>query len=390
MKVLFFSGFLLFFSVSIFAQTDDILNKESKSDKIEKARKLLLDAVIESNLTEIEELRNYLLDLEDQNYAVLYLGEKWLLNFWLTDYEKILKDVEDFDASLSEPGGVQVYPDEDFLFAKLQEQSYMKKELLIAQIEVADLSEEEMDFLIIHFSNLLQSRTSFSITQDLLNSKTNLFLEKYENSKYEDYLRKFVRYEFEPSDWGFSFEFFSGYGIFTGNLSNDFTNSIPMGIAFDVFYKNYVLFLRNYIGLHRTKMPIQFQDGTWRDDSQARFFLPEASIGYLLLNSESFRAMPFVGIAASSISPTEHDKDRIEEYDNVGIDFKTTYTFGLNADILFPTGRTRMISSNEESNFFLRIRYSYNIPQFEDRFSGNFHSITVGVGGFGRSLKRAY
>lgn len=376
-----------------FAQKTE-LALDSRSEKIEKTRKRLLDAVIEHDLEKIQILYQTLLELDDSDYLSIYPGEEWLINYWLEDYQKILTGIDPYDSGLANTIQIRVQPTGDYLFYKLREQIISKKSILREKIISSSYSQENKDFLVLNFEFLTIENDYNENVQDRLNSLSNDFLNNYPESQFSKYVREYIRLEFKPSKWGFAFEFFSGYGIFTDNLSNDFTNNVPIGIAFDVFYKKYVLFLRNYIGFSRTTNPIEFDEGTWRDDAQVRVFLPEASIGYLLLDSKRLKLMPFAGISSTSISPTEYDLNRIEEYDNVGLDFTTTYSYGINLDfVLRKSGRVPIISSNEQSNWFIRLRYSYNQPQFHkkyDRFDGGFHYITIGFGGFGRKLKRDY
>ncbi|MEM6642344.1 MAG: hypothetical protein AAF616_05150 [Bacteroidota bacterium] len=365
-------------------------NQISTSEKIEKTRKRLLDAVIEDNLTNISILYQALSKLDDENYLAIYPGEEWLIGYWLRDYQVILDGIGAYDSAFLTTNGMRVQPSGDYLIYKLKEKIDTRVSELKSQIQTSSYSEEQKDFLALNLDYLLYSGDN----QEQLNSSANSFLKNHPNSEYEDYIREYVRYEFKPSKWGFSFEFFSGYGVFTEDLSRDFTNNVPIGIAFDVFYKKYVLFLRNYIGFSRTTNAIEFDGGTWQEDAQVRVFLPEASVGYTLVDSKRIKFMPFVGISSTSVSPTEYDRNRIEEYDKVGLDFTTTYSFGLNMDlVLGKSGSVPIISWNEEAYWFIRLRYSYNQPQFNKKyegFEGNFHYITFGFGGFGRKLKRDY
>ncbi len=79
--------------------------------------------------------------------------------------------------------------------------------------------------------------------------------------------------------------------------------------------------------------------------------------------------------------------------EKAGLKFTHTYTAGINLDIKLGPSKTEMVSFNEESYWFLRLRYGYNLPQFQKRYNGYngvMHYITVGIGGFGRAIKRKY
>lgn len=335
-----------------------------------------------------------LLELDDANYLSIYPWEAWLINYWIGDYEAILNGMRSYDSAFSSTIQTRVQPSSDYLFYKLKEQTVAIGAALKKEIISSSYDEEKKEILTLNFVYLISESDSDGENQHRLNSLSNSFLDSYPDSNFEKYVREYIRYELRPSKWGFSFEFFSGFGIFTEELKNDFTNNIPIGVAFDIFYKNYILFLRNYIGFSKTTNEIAFDEGTWKDDAQVRVFLPEASVGYLLLDSKKVKFMPFVGISSTTVSPTEYDLKRFEEYDNVGLDFTTTYSYGINLDFVIGTSDgIPIVSRSEQSYWFIRLRYAYNQPQFQkkyDGFGGDFHYITLGFGGFGRKLKRDY
>ena len=101
---------------------------------------------------------------------------------------------------------------------------------------------------------------------------------------------------------------------------------------------------------------------------------------------------PFAGIASTSIGPTAYDLEREPDLEQVDLGFTTTYTAGLNLDIKLNWG-TGLVSLNPKdySYWFLRLRYAYNSPQFQDHypeFNGNMHYLTIGIGGLYRGAKR--
>ena len=250
----------------------------------------------------------------------------------------------------------------------------------------------EKDFLLLHLDHLLIEYEKDEISQDSLNSYSDIFLEKYPNSSFYSLVKEHIRFVVKPSDWGFAFEFFTGYGVFTDQLYENFDNNVPFGIAFDVQYKNYVLYLRNYIGFGKTSRDIDFNGSTWNSGDQTRIFLPEASLGFELINNNLLKFTPFVGISSTNVAPTEYDIERNEEYENVGLDFTTTYSMGLNLDLKMRKSSSGIVARNESGEWIIRLRYSFNQPQFEKSytgFSGNIHYITIGFTGFARRLKRS-
>lgn len=75
---------LLIFSNCLYSQVDSIksqiLNYEdSKSAIISKGRKLLLDKFIEGDLMKVKEVKDYLINTEDENYIAFYPSEYWFI-----------------------------------------------------------------------------------------------------------------------------------------------------------------------------------------------------------------------------------------------------------------------------------------------------------------------
>lgn len=390
MRILFFVT-LAFIIVDVRGQVDSTLTKVSKSERIEKGRKLLLDEVLNKDETGIRKLTNYLVALEDEHYAALYPAERWLLNYWLEDYTAVLDAVTSYNPALQNALATKVFPKGDYLFFKLKEQVGKDRLVFLFRIEESTLATAEKKFLTLYLNYLLMGYDDAGITQELLNTMSNEYLSTYPGSEYEGFIRQHIRYQLKGSKWGFAFEFFSGYGIFTDDLAGHFKNNVPIGVAFDVSYKRWVLFLRDYIGFSRTTHPLAFDGGTWLDDAQARVYLPEATLGYVIRDLERVKVTPFAGIASTSISPTVRDSNKYAEYENVGLDFTTTLCYGINFDLKLGKPGTLVIAYNERAYYFIRLRYAYNQPQFSKRYegySGSMHYITLGFGGFGRRLKR--
>lgn len=384
------------FSVSkLFGQVDSLKNeilkyKDEKSETILKGRKLTLDKFMENDKVKVIELLEFLQKQENEDYLAFYPSEKWLLYYWTQQYQQVLKDVQDFDSTYMGRMNRQVKPQRDLLLIKIKEKLFQQRNEIKQQILQSDLNEEDKNFLALNFDYLLFSYDNKEITQDSLNIFSNKYLQKFPHSNFDKYVRQYIRYEFVQSKWGLAFEFFSGYGIFTDNLEKKFKNNIPIGVAFDICYKNFALYLRDYIGFSRTKDSILFKDGTWRKDAQVRVFLPEASLGYTTIDSRLFKVAPFVGISSTDISPTDYDKKKYPEYENVELAFTTTYTFGLNLD--FKLGKFKK-KKPEPSYGFVRVRFAYNKPQFNwkyNGFDGDFYYLTIGVGGLARGNKRDY
>lgn len=389
-KILLLTLFVLFTN-SISSQIDSIqeailAHEETKSILIAKGRSILLDKFVEAKIGEVKKIKDYLVnEVENDDYLALYPAEHWTILYWTEEYEKLLESIGNYDSIQIVKIRDKIKPQYDYLSLKIKNKSIDSLLVLESNIENANLNKLNKDFLRVNLIGLISKSEYSTINQEYLNKISDDFLAEHPNSKYEKFVRTYIRHKKIPSKWGFGYEFFSGYGVFTDDLENNFNNNVPIGVAFDVSYKNINLYLRNYIGFSKTKIDIPYDNEKWEKDSQTRIFLPEISLGYTTLDNNSFKLVPFAGISWTGITATQYDIDIHESLRNVE-KWATTYTTGLNFDYKFKTNKNQF----ENSYWFIKLRYAYNLPQFENKYDvygGNMHYITIGVGQFGRMMK---
>jgi len=385
------------FSNCLFSQVDSIKSQimeyeDSKSTLISKGRNLLLDKFIEGDLKKVRDIKDYLMKIEDNDYFAFYPAEYWFVLYWTNDYTELAKDIQNFDSARVASYNTRIYPLNDMLYEKLKEKSFENESQIKKQIQDSELDSETKQILILNLDWLLLENRKDIYAQDSLNEQADKFLETYASSEFEEFTKKYIRYKQVPKDWGMTFEFFSGYSVYTGNLSENYTNNVPVGVAFDICYKNFELYLRDYIGFNKTKKDFDYSLGTWQKGSGTMVFLPEASLGYVAYNDNRFKISPFAGIGSMDISPPTNDTEETPELKEVSLEFTTTYIVGINFDIKF--GPKHIPHYSPKTSYgFMRIRYGYSIPRFEKKYdgmTGNMHYITIGFGGMERGLKREY
>jgi hypothetical protein len=196
--------------------------------------------------------------------------------------------------------------------------------------------------------------------------------------------------ELVRSKWGFGVEFFTGYSSLTGELHNYFNNYVPFGLGLDISYKNIVLFLRPSIGFSKTLDDIAYSEGIWESGSRININYEEASLGYNLFDKKRVSLTPFAGVARTRITPANFDKKSNPDLEYAGLNYTLTYSFGANLNIKIKSPeKDPAPDAREERSWFLRIRYSYILPQFEKEYegwNGNMHYITLGIDITQRSL----
>ncbi len=198
---------------------------------------------------------------------------------------------------------------------------------------------------------------------------------------------------YTPSGWSEEATFFSGYGIFTGDLMKTYRNIVPFGCDLDIYYNRLALYMRVYIGISKTIRDVPYSGGTWAKGSEADVLIPEASLGYILAYNKLIVLAPFAGIAGADIGPAGSEMDKVLGLKQVELKPTLTYSLGLNLDFKlgYPNTPYKVSAGLENAYFFIRLRYSYNIMQFDNKypgFGGNMHNITIGIGGsLGRMMR---
>ena len=388
--------FALFVVTNIQGQIDSLRiivddDLSSTSIIINKGRKSLLDNFIENNKDEVIKIRRYLAGVEKEGrYYGLYTYELWYLLYWTQEYEELADSIADYDAKNYSSDNT-ISPIMDELFNELELVLWLERKKIQQQIADADLDEETRVILMLQFQRMILNRPEQrGFEQDSINSMANAFMEKYPESRYFNYARNNLKYELVPKKWGFAVEFFSGYGILTQDLADNYTNIIPVGVAFDICYKRFELYLRDYIGFNKAGKDIQYSSGTWEKGSASRVFLPEASLGYAVADHYRYKIAPFGGIASMNIGPTQKALNDTPDLDEVDLKFTMTYVVGFQFDFKF--GPKSPNYSPKTNYGFIRIRYTWNFPGFDWKYGlpGNFHSITIGGGGFTRKTERKY
>ena len=265
---------LILVSNCLYGQVDSIKSQilgyeDSKSSIISKGRNLLLDKFIEGDLNKVKEIKDYLIKTEDSDYFALYPDEYWLILYWTKDYNELAEVIQQFDSLKNDSYRTRIRPLNDMLYSKLNEKSLNNEIQLKKQLQDSELDAETKKVLSMNLDVLLLDNKGKTIyARDSINEQADIFLETYSQSKYEDFTKKYIRFKLVPRDWGFACELFSGYSVYTGNLSDNYTNNVPFGVAFDICYKNFELYLRGYIGVNKTKKDFDYSLGTWEKGSR--------------------------------------------------------------------------------------------------------------------------
>lgn len=382
---------LLLMSKCLNAQVDsiqqEILNYRNREVQLlENGRLMIMDLLNGGNEEKIKSVMNLLIESTPNDRMAFYPVEKWFLYYWTHQYSALMNELG-HQATSFDRFRTLLRPPNDGLGASLVEKMRIKRILILDELKGNALAEEEKQFLLLHLDYILGADPELAITQDEINKRSNEFLIAYPESRFNKFIRTYIRHEYVPAKWGMGFEFCFGKAWFNKELEANFSKPFIVGMDFDVVYKQWVLYLRNCIGFGKIRRDLLYPNITWTKGARTEVFFPEASLGYNFKLRKSFLITPFAGLTSCSIAPSAKDQ-RNEAFDDVGLEFTTSYTLGLNLDYI-PFFKRTLFPSGQHG--FIRLRYGYNIPQFYkkyDDFNGNAHYLTIGFGAIYRKMKR--
>lgn len=412
MKRVLFPFVILFFwnTSTVFTQENDSLRNEILSrrtgdlEMIAKGRSLTLEHLLKGDLIALKEVKEYLVDESDNPYSVYLPVEYWLLSFWTEEYETLLQEAKLFATDIDwQNRGNWEMPERyrpSSLLRMIAENDRLSQEVgrksaesylpLTVTIEAATLNNEEKAFLKLWLYALLftPERVDNEAEMAELNGMADTFLEEYSGSEYGDYTRRFIRYRFKPSDWGFGYELFLGYNTLTDGLNRHFGNSIAGGFAFNVLYHDFDLSLRFNYASAKTRREVIHKDIAWPANIGGYLVGADLSLHYPLYQSRDLKLMPFVGIGGMGIGPTDAEIEDHPELDDFKEFSTLNYLVGLELKL---NSWNREVDLSRSGGSYLGIRYSYYMPNYERKHAlleGNMHMITLSFGGFGRPVKR--
>jgi hypothetical protein len=390
---------VLFGFTSSFAQESrvkqEILDyKDSIAEIITKGRHLVYDKLLLGDIEKVKKINDVLFQEVNLTDHLVYTPlEYWMILYWVGDYKEVIRSELGYHNAVNSEHNM-IRPDYDILSKNITTITQDKKLDILRQIASSPISDTDKYFLELNLDFLITGNHRIAGVTDSLNQKATNFLNRFPGSRFEYFVRHYIRFQFAQSKFGIDFEFFTGYGRFTSNLAKQFSGVVPYGVAFGFQYSNFILYLRDCFGAGKSLVDMPYSKGVWPKNSRMQMFLPEATLGYVCKESKRLKLAPFAGIGGMTLGPPSGKSAQNSDLEGAGLDWTTAYIFGLNADIKL--SKKKFANENQKGSAgygFIRIRYSLNLPQFENRynaFGGVYHGVTVGFGGFARSIKRKY
>jgi hypothetical protein len=370
-----------------------LAQEDTNLEIIIKSRNLILENLSTGNFTKIKQIADYLKDkYSGSKYVPIMYVEKLLLSYCVKDYKYLLDELKILQIYKYDVRDEKVFPPEDQLGLKLGEYLSNKYVMIKGEISSSDLNEEDIEILVLNLKFLLYryGETPF-ISQEEINFDSDAFLRKYPQSEYEDYIRKNIRYVIKTSDWSLGIEIGLGGSLYSGGLNDYFNSYIMFDAGLEGSYNKWFLGLNMDIGTAKAREPFEY-NGSWGENLRLNHTAFKGNLGYNIFENEDFRIIPFAGVGAMKIAPTEEDKK--QPGNDVSLGYSIIYSVGINTDYKFGIHNfPSMFFGTEQGTYFIRLRAGYNFPTFKSddvRFSGGMFFFQIIWGSFGKKVYRDY
>jgi hypothetical protein len=400
-NVRFFFLILILNSPCLFAQAMDADSLKSIEKQVlslddtdleilAKSRKLILQKIKDNKIAEVQDVIIYLNNKFDGRYVIKFWDvEKYLLGYIIGDLDLVLEARTDINRS-NEDINQMIQPPRDLMVNKLE--NYCRQNIARIQdsIEGSNKEEYEKEFLRLFIKYILgpadRSTQDDMEFQKELNQLADEYLTRNAYSPYNPIVREYIRVVYKSSDWGYGFDFHTGYLQLKDNIQSYFKDMLPLGVAFEGSYKDLSAYLRlTFAVAGKVKKSFEHH-GIWREGLKMGLGIPELSCGYNLLGNSSGKLVPFAGISYVEFSPPEIERKK------AGNDVKLgyfSYVYGVNLDWKIGSMPQRLSSPNELFYFIVKFRISCNRCFDPSKItSGTIINFNIGIGGYGRKYHR--
>lgn len=389
---------LLFVALPSFSQEDtrsEIMNlPESDFNFVNKGRRLLGTYIKDGNIIEAKKIKDALLDeyngeLTEAFYNVEYIH----LLYALGKYDVLLNYIEviDFDKHVS--SNVSTSAQTDKLRTILFENTAAYNDIMAIDIKEKVEDEMEKDFLLLLLFDIADTSrrgtTEAQAHTEEANKLSNVYLAKYPNSPYDDFVRKHIRFEFKDADWGFYWDFGFGGAVNSGELRSSIGGG-GFGATMGLEYRYKKALGQFNIGIADSKLAkdININNTIWREGSSSTNASFALNAGYLLLENKRWSIYPLVGAGYSSIYADNEQTKEDPKLKKLKLNtFYPEAGFGIDFKLYIRDPFTM-----ERSPFGrLSLKYKYKMYNFERKdpiFKGHQHFITLSYGLGGRPEKR--
>ncbi len=360
---------------SAFAQVEEEI-QQSKAERIAKGRAYLLEKFLDCDYDKVMEAKDYLLTLEDDNYAVFAPAEYWHVLLWTKEFDELTSSMRAFDSTQFVAYKNKVKPQRDQLSEQVSRRSIEDEHLLRFNLQEAQLPAEDFDFLSLFLDWDLKPYSPEN--QKQWNEKSDKFLEEFPNSDYEWFVRHLIRVKMETEKWVWGFNIGLGSGVFTQDLNEWMRGAIGGCAAIEASYK------RVRFAAYMDGMDIKLRENP-SEKGDGSIIAFNVSVGYDLVGTRRISLTPFAAVGVGQVS--SKILGSIPELVPL-TKWRMNYEIGTDFDFRFSQFKTE-----GPLPLYIRLRYWYDLPsmgRIGPELSGGCHCFLLGIGISIAGEKRVY
>jgi hypothetical protein len=374
--------FFLFISVNINAQIRDEINSfvDSSEILVNNGRRMILKKISENDISKVNEIYQYLNSLTlKNNYVAFNYTENLYLNILIGNWNKLTEYMADFNNKIKEIPFPSTYSMSGILYDRI----YSSVDSFALQSQISDMDKESKKVVGL-FIYLLK----IGFANGDYNERLMSFRKEYKESKYEDFLDKFLPGDKYQFSWGISMG--SGMVITTGKLADDFKSNALFNAAMDFnVQKIYASFYFNGSALKlKTPFNVLHKGDSLKFEMNESFSYFEFGLkgGYFLIKNERIHFSPYVSISGTSLESKRYDSDNDDKEYKIFSSF--SYGGGVHTEFKIMDFNLYEYGNSMRSYLSLKLDGGYNfLAEFNDKYSDinlpyfNF-SIVWGFGEF--------
>ncbi len=368
------------------------LLNDTKWELIGKCRQHIAEAFISHDKQKIAELCEYAQTLEDEKYLPLMPHEKWMIDLYLLDLDKFIKETTAFDStSESELLNKEVYDDnlDEIIFQNLPSSS----DLYSLFEGYNTLEQADRDYIELYLLNLKKRNWP---DQKRINSKCDDFFSKYPDSRYDYFLRHYVRYVFGLDYDSFHLDFAMGGGaaIFGGEIADWFSNGGLFSFDISIEFKKNMIEVSSRLSAANPKQDIHFKNGVWKAGTSGNLYQFQTNYGRFIPLKPKCAVVPIVGLGVGMFYPAVNSDTHTNE------DIKDNRLFNkwLPTPILgvqlYSSSNLWPSYSSSFNSLNLALRYTFQPVRVNiegRKINGTIHSLSAAISiGTHRMAKRVY
>ncbi len=386
MKISIFVIIVILLTLNLYSQDlDSEIRNYKESDKvyISKARQFIADELRNEDLPKVRKLTDHLSDKFAGSLNIPFIPwEQFVLGLAVDSLDFALSAI---DHIVEETNWEKyIFPEKDALYLSLNEILISHQASFTDDIMTSDLTDEQNKFMII-FLELLSSDLVEGIDQNTINNKCDIFLQKYPDSPYYDFIRYKIRNVWILGNWGYGFDLDVGYNSRDKDLGYKLRDGVIFGFSFYATYKRTALRMKvNIVSMSSSHDFVQ--NGDWEKGDHFNMTSYGFQLGYEIFESSRFKFEPHLFLGGSQIDFSEGE-DKSEEI------LLPSWSYAPGISIYYKLSHQIEMEYRRPQNgyWYLSLNCDYLIPTFSTRyddFKGNSLSISLGLGGYARPMVR--